>query len=212
MPTLFPVICEECGQGFMVRPYRVGVAKFCSRNCNGRFYARQRDMKALGNTFEAGNKLRQGLRPTNAFTSEQVRGANNPKWKEPIYHKCKQCGVDFEVKRWKLKQPRVTGSFCSNECSSLYRHDNFSGANSPHWVGGIKTYRGRNWQKVRLLVVEVQSGNCADCGRHIGKSLPIHHFKPFREFRSAQEANAVENLIGLCQSCHMHREHPRQTV
>jgi predicted HNH restriction endonuclease len=36
--------------------------------------------------------------------------------------------------------------------------------------------------------------------------LPVHHIKPFREFDHPEEANKPENLIGLCQSCHMKRE------
>jgi predicted HNH restriction endonuclease len=34
----------------------------------------------------------------------------------------------------------------------------------------------------------------------------VHHIRPFREFRDSAEANQRENLIGLCQSCHMKTE------
>jgi 5-methylcytosine-specific restriction endonuclease McrA len=51
--------------------------------------------------------------------------------------------------------------------------------------------------------VAEQNGRCADCYVSVGKSLSVHHIRPFRLFRTASEANARDNLIGLCQSCHM---------
>lgn len=58
-----------------------------------------------------------------------------------------------------------------------------------------------------LAAVEKPCGP-SDYVRHVGKSLPVHHVKPFREFRTVEQANARSNLVGLCQSCHMRREHP----
>lgn len=196
-------ICEICGEIFLVKPYRVETARFCSLSCKGKH---DLSVRKMVNPNLAGNQHRKGLRPTNAFTSEQVAGANNPKWIEPIERTCRNCGAKFYKKPHQLRGDRK-GYYCTPKCRSEYRREHMSGENSIFWVGGKKTYRGRNWQNLRLIVIDEQDGNCADCGTHKGKSLPVHHIIPFREFDSPDEANKRDNLIGLCQSCHMKREY-----
>ncbi len=52
---------------------------------------------------------------------------------------------------------------------------------------------------------------CADCGKteaQTGRELDVHHIVPFRAFSVARhaEANALSNLMALCNECHTRRE------
>lgn len=196
--------CLQCGKEYQVREYRANTTRFCSQACGGRWHILNHPMNPPDIT---GNTLRKGLRPVNAFTSEQVSGKNNPRWVESIKMTCQQCGEEFERKPNEVNRKDHKYLFCSIAC----RVENFktarAGENSPRWVGGPKTYRGRGWKKTRLLAVARDNGTCQDCGKVIGNSIPVHHRRPFREFASAEEANHLDNLICYCQSCHMKNEH-----
>ena len=162
-------------------------------------------VRTMPNDHKFGNKWRVGLRPTNAFTSEQAKAMN--KVPSEIYN-CHQCRNDFEIKPWIARQNKTKSGFrfCSKKCHSSYMSKNKSGENSPHWVGGITTYRGKGWLDARMIAVNRDGGTCQDCGAYIGNSISVHHITPFRLFESAQKANLPENLICLCQSCHMKQE------
>lgn len=200
-------ICEQCGKEYQVRKYRASTSRFCGFSCSGKWSL---SVRTMCNPNLAGNTHRKGHRPANAFTSEQVRGENSPSWKSPIECACIECNRAFYLPPHQVGVGTHKGIYCSAEC----RAENFkrerSGENHPRWVGGIQTYRGRNWKRVRLLAVVRDNGACQKCGRVIGKSIPVHHKRPFREFVTAEEANQLENLICLCQSCHMQVEHSKK--
>ena len=192
--------CEMCGKPFDVRNYRVNTARFCSRSCGGKWQA-QTYLNKKPKTYMLGNKLRKGLRPTNAFTSEQVRGENNPKWVEPVELTCLQCGKLFYLKPWIVRQSNRL--FCTAKCRYTWN----KGENHWHYLGGYDGYRGRSWLTQRALAVTRDNGTCQACGKIEGDSIPVHHIRPYRTFETEQEANDLENLICLCQSCHMKREY-----
>ena len=194
--------CEICSTKFFVKPYRRDRARFCSQKCGGFWHARER-LVNMPKDYMKGNKFRTGLRPANAFTSDEVKGARNPNWKDGIKRQCEHCGTSFKQKPWVARQNGLA-RFCSKDCFTA--SGCFQGNLSVGYVGGAATYRGRCWPAARAVVVSEQDGNCANCGKHVGKSLPVHHKRPFREFKTATEANQRENLIGLCQSCHMKME------
>jgi 5-methylcytosine-specific restriction endonuclease McrA len=137
-------------------------------------------------------------------------GEEHPNWKTKLIFACKMCGNEFKLPEWRTKGKERTNDFCSIKCRSEYKAKYLSGANAPDYVGGIKTYRGKGWIEARSSIVDLQNGNCAICGKHIGSKLSVHHIRPFREFNSVAEANELSNLVGLCQSCHMHVEHPKK--
>jgi 5-methylcytosine-specific restriction endonuclease McrA len=144
-------------------------------------------------------------RPPREYARPPVRrGAANHKWVPALRFTCEQCGLEFERKPWRARG--TANRFCSRPCLETFRRERESGENAPDWVGGPVTRRGRGWLRIRAQVVTEQGGNCAHCGRHVGKSLPVNHIRPFREFASAAEANQRDNLIGLCQPCHMRAE------
>lgn len=160
-------------------------------------------IRKMTNPHRFGNTYRKGLRPTNAFTSEQVKGSANPRWVDEIKFSCEQCKKDFGRKPWLVKQngnPR----FCGREC--FEKSQVFLGEKSVSWVGGEITYRGQGWKQLRLKVVERDKETCQQCLKVVGKSIHVHHIKPFREFESANAANTLDNLISLCCSCHLRIE------
>jgi hypothetical protein len=194
-------VCEVCGDGFWVKPYRRKKARFCSQSCGGVWHAKTR-LAMRDTSYMAGNQWRKGLAPANAFKPGLV-AEDNPNWKPGQERKCEHCSAVFRQKDWVSRQ-NGAARFCSRSCfaaSGCFVEDK-----SSTYVGGKATYRGRNWPLARAGVVEDQSGHCAHCLIYVGRSLPVHHITPFREFACEQEANARTNLIGLCQSCHMRAE------
>lgn len=193
-----PKPCEHCGKIMQVMPYAMRRKRFCSRSCLGK--------------AENVTHLKPGTKPNlTSFRAGEHIGRAHPHWVQPISFVCEYCAMTFYKKPWQTRNPYFSGRFCSAQCRGRYRAECASGENAPDWVGGPKTYRGRGWQLARTVVVSDQNGVCADCGKYVGRGLPVHHIRPFREFSSPAEANARDNLIGLCQSCHMLRE-PRPVI
>lgn len=74
---------------------------------------------------------------------------------------------------------------------------------------GRRDDRGRYWQVQRERAIERDRRRCQSCGvtrAHYqevrGYDLDVHHIVPEREFDSAIDAHALENLITLCKTCH----------
>lgn len=195
--------CVVCKKKYQVLPYRSDTSRFCGFVCSGKWHALNR-LNKLPHDWMIGNQINAGRKPANAFTSEQVRGNKNPRWVDPIKITCTNCGTIFEQKPWLVRQNKTkTGfKFCSQKCKGEYMR----GENNPLYVGGEMTYRGRNWKDQRAKAIKRDNGKCQDCKKKMGDSIPVHHIRPFREFASVEEANHLENLICLCQSCHMKRE------
>lgn len=188
--------CEICGKPFFVKPYRQFRARFCSQSCGGKWHMRHRRMRGPS---LYGNTLRKGKRPANAFPVGHNKGKRLVKY---ITIVCENCGKAFEQAPWMSRQNKTR--YCSSECH--FSHSR--GENHPRYVGGPRTYRGRGWIKQRLLVAQRDNGTCQQCGVYKGLSIPVHHITPYRAFSSPEEANRPENLICLCQSCHMKKEPP----
>lgn len=190
--------CEVCGCIFHVRKYRALSARFCSQVCGGSWHATTR-LAHMPKPYMVGNQFRKGLSPGNKGIPGP-RGENNPNWKPRTIRTCEHCGESFSRPIWVEKQ-NGPQRFCSRECFA--NSGVFVGESSPCWVGGPQTSRGRSWPSARARVVREQEGACARCNALVGKSLAVHHIRPFRLFASSDEANVRTNLIGLCQSCHM---------
>lgn len=191
--------CEVCGIQFSVKPYRAATARFCSQKCGGKWHMQNR---AMPNEHKVGNQWRKGLRPANAFTSEQARTMNIV---EGERHICRNCGAAFELKPWLARQNQSKSGerYCSKKCHSDVMARERAGQLSTQWVGGITTYRGKGWLIQRRHAIERDAGTCQACGKIVGPSIPVHHIRPFRLFSTAADANALANLICLCQPCHM---------
>jgi len=82
------------------------------------------------------------------------------------------------------------------------------GSRCSWYKGGWRKERGPDWLPLRKLVLERDGYKCVKCGmgqeeaRERGHTLSIHHIVPWRDTQD----NSMENLITLCQSCHMKEE------
>lgn len=226
-------ICTTCGKSFRVNPAREKTAKYCSNACRGvnrksvsktmicryckkeyKKYPSQANRSGYCSRVCLGKARITALNETRRSPKEYAvppvrHGKDNNKYVPAIEKECKNCGNIFFRKPWQLNSRGVTGEFCSPYCMGDYRKKNQSGENSPLWVGGITTYRGKGWKDAREMAIQRDRGVCQKCGVYKGNSIPVHHIKPFREFDSIHEANSLENLVCLCQSCHMKSE-PRK--
>lgn len=112
---------------------------------------------------------------------------------------CPQCHCLFKRPvRFKDQDQR---KFCSRECARTFR----SGTKNGMFRGGAVKYRGSEWTAIAKAVRLRDNYRCRRCGTHDeekGKSWPVDHVWPFREFASREAANQLENLVLLCFSCH----------
>jgi len=144
-------------------------------------------------------------------------GLNNPKTgttvpldkRKPVTREvtvCVQCGGPFEVKKSHVSRRRC----CSRECYAAWQSENVTGPDHPSWRGGTFRYYGPSWRAARRAVRE-RDRACLDCGispEELNRALDVHHLVPFRSFGvdRHKEANDLNNLIALCNVCHMNFE------
>lgn len=198
-----PIIkCHCCGLDYVVPNYRIKSSRFCSKACHGRHTAK---IRVFTGAHAIGNKWRVGIPPASKGKPSPSRGR---RFVDYVSHVCNDCGSVFERVPWIDKQSKgdKLGKFCNSKCRNNYISKNKSGENSHLYVGGINTYRGRGWKKIRMLVVARDGGECQKCKKFIGDSISVHHIKPYRLFKSKEEANQLANLVCVCQSCHMKEE------
>jgi hypothetical protein len=91
----------------------------------------------------------------------------------------------------------------------LARYYNGDPTKHPNYQGGPGAPRGPRWNRQRQLARQRDDNTCQACGKTkavAGKNMAVHHITPFRRFASADEANRLDNLICLCQPCHMRIE------
>jgi len=119
---------------------------------------------------------------------------------------CGHCGKETERRPSRLE--RSDTLYCSRECANNDHSDRVSGEGNPRWLGGLDAgnrYYGPNWNEQQRRARERDSHTCQRCGKHrseMGHEMPVHHKTRFEEFDDYREANALENLICLCRSCH----------
>lgn len=113
--------CLQCGKKFMVYPYRIKTAKFCSLSCKSKlFYP-----KILGNIDHShllDNKFRLGKFPWNKGKKfPEMSGKYHPRYVELIKLTCKNCEQIFFRKPWQCKrQNKKLQQFCSRQCVCEY--------------------------------------------------------------------------------------------
>ncbi len=81
------------------------------------------------------------------------------------------------------------------------------------WRHDPITSRGPDWSRQRERARQRDGYRCRLCGAEEKKGHPhdVHHIRPFREFTGGDasqhlQANALDNLITLCKSCHQAAE------
>jgi len=190
--------CKICGEKFLVLPSQValGWGRFCSIACKNKAQCGE------GNPMNGKGKF----------------GKENPNWRGGISSSvvvriCEVCGKEFEATPYQIKLG--TGRYCSRNCQGVWLSGHLSGPNNVNWCGGHDSYRGPNWHKQAKKTRKRDGYICQSCGlsqEGAGRKLDVHHIMPFREFENYQDANQLENLITLCQYCHLTIEHEQRVL
>lgn len=116
---------------------------------------------------------------------------------------CSFCGESMKV--YPSRQDRDR-HFCNQSCYSSWQSENRRGDNHPTWKGGHLGSYGPDWNKARRQVRE-RDKICQRCGTNPNRKLDVHHIQPVRTFENRSEAHTLDNLVGLCRSCHHTLEH-----
>lgn len=83
-----------------------------------------------------------------------------------------------------------------------------------NWQGGItpltrRRIRGIFWKQIANEIRKRDNNICQICGlKGNGKKLPVHHIIPFR----ISKDNNFNNLITVCQPCHMKLENKKNCI
>jgi 5-methylcytosine-specific restriction endonuclease McrA len=78
---------------------------------------------------------------------------------------------------------------------------------NPMWNGGEvpTSWYGKNWRRQRARAKQRDKHTCQQCGiteKDYGRTLEVHHIKPFACFSNQKQANYLKNLVTLCHRCH----------
>lgn len=180
------LICDHCGQSFYRSPAnraRRGSHSYCSRACMAAAF--------VGRTED-----------------------QHPRWKGSETRPCENCGKDVTRPQWAWNKRDLT--FCDRSCFGQWKAKNWTGQDNPCWRGGHPPYYGANWLRQQRDARRRDGHQCQLCGipeSECRRALNVHHIVPFRLFgvERSREANALSNLISLCDRCHMYAERPSQS-
>jgi HNH endonuclease len=203
-------ICPQCNKEFFYYPSMP--KKYCSRQC-------QRDASRITTKCpKCGKEFWYHKSWPRIYCSRgcsaSVNGRKNfGKYADGVGFtetSCDNCGKSFMKQTRDLKKTKH--SFCGVICFGKWLSNNIIGEAHPNWNGGRLPYYGPNWRQQRRNARARDNYTCQKCGiteKKLGKNLDVHHKKPFRKFgiKKYKEANALENLISLCNVCHTTVEH-----
>ena len=115
---------------------------------------------------------------------------------------CANCGGDVNRYPSSVNGENV---FCGRGCYTDWESTQMRGSDHFNWKGGYEPYYGENWLQQRRKALERDGHTCQSCGHAPGdddRDLDVHHVRPVRTFDDPEDANALENLVSLCRSCH----------
>lgn len=237
MPTANGVLvkCHHCGKD-IYRPQwwlKRQSLHFCNNACRGAWASTQTGEKAPAykgamihvQCSQCGKQIERdpgkvkrnehffcGANCWDEWRKVNMRGENNPNWKEPVKTQCATCGTPIERNQARVGTRERKVHFCCKACKYEWMGKFFSGPTSPNWKGGTLKYYGPNWPEQKRLARERDNNTCQVCGctrNKNGKELDVHHVKPFRSFNyipgeneNYRQANELTNLVCLCVKCH----------
>lgn len=115
------------------------------------------------------------------------------------YVLCKMCDKPI----WTM--PSRHHKYCSKKCHNLAMATFPEVMNLDVIQTGRKKYYGSNWLLQRKRARERDRYTCKKCGvteSEYGQELSVHHIIPFVYFETYLEANALHNLISVCEPYH----------
>jgi len=114
---------------------------------------------------------------------------------------CRFCHIEIDLPSW-VDPQAVNLLFCRPECRRAWAEQTPS---LRVCLDGRLGRRGANWELQSALARQRDGFRCRECGiseEELGRQLDVHHLIPFSSFRSSVDANQLENLVGVCPSCH----------
>lgn len=218
--------CKACGAGFSKgnrSRAQFERQRYCSRACYaaGKTLAVVRSCGRCGKPF-----MPPRTRPDIRFCSMACRSNATAKT-------CKFCGGPYRIKSSAASKRLTCSRSCAARLRGVEKRSPHQGKSRPDWVrekvgAGVAAYfsgrperhwnyrggpgqaRKGNWTRQRSLARTRDGNTCRVCrkeGSGLRPNLPVHHITPYRTFTDPIQANHLENLITLCQSCHMKVEH-----
>lgn len=145
----------------------------------------------------------------------EVTGEDHPRYTGQVEVSCTVCESTFEV--YPYRKESDTDLFCSSACFSEWQSERLEGEASPLWQGGSEGYvYGGNWHRQRRKALDRDEHRCRNCDmtpEENGRMLSVHHIEPLKSFDGDfEKANALDNLITVCDTCHMRIEKGDLTV
>jgi len=149
-------------------------------------------------------KLKHGIETNTEHKSRGVAEENptSGEWRDT---ECYTCGVDLHLP--KRRFDRADKNFCSEGCRIDYTINEVMvpGEDHPLYINGEGHDYGPEWPQIRERVIQRDDERCQGCGisrEDYKEDLHAHHITPFRMFDDREKANALDNLVALCGSCH----------
>lgn len=128
------------------------------------------------------------------YCSKSCSSSHTPKRYLRVKKNCKVCGVEYEIKRYRIN----TSLYCSIQCRKKQMP---SKEKHPNWKGGISNRTYESKKIIKKLILEV--GKCEECG--VLENLQGHHKIPYSENKELRED--INNIQVLCVLCHSNK-HP----
>jgi 5-methylcytosine-specific restriction endonuclease McrA len=137
----------------------------------------------------------------------------SPRWKGRDTRPCENCGHPVVRPHWEVDDGMT---FCNRACFGQWKARNWTGEDNPCWRGGHPPYYGANWKRQQREARHRDQHQCQLCGiaeSECRRALDVHHIVPFRLFgvNRYRDANALHNLVSLCDSCHAYAERLSQS-
>lgn len=180
--------CSQCQNDFYVRPSeerKGGI--YCSMKCY-RMNRHKHTNKGFRMSPEARARIAECAKRSKPWLVKDRARA------------CLNCGVVFSH-RYGVTA-KIHQRFCSINCWHRYiktnphEHGNYIDGRSCH------ASRGPNWPGQRLLALQRDGYTCQSCGDS-SAILHVHHIIPFHVFGDNYlAANALDNIVTLCNGCH----------
>ena len=198
------VPCARCGAPVKVFPGRAHRTPYCSQACYQA--SRPKDIEIAVECATCGSVFNRRLSMIRCATQYCSMECSNQPFGEARRTVCDGCGVTFYRKPFKKRGKRYR--FCSVTCRTAHQP---KGSDSPRWRGGHEKSRGASWKTQSHLARERDNHTCQKCGhtpRAPERQIPVHHVIPFGRFgiERHEEANALDNLVCLCDPCHSRLE------
>jgi len=187
-------VCKNCEEIFIDYKHKKRI--FCSRDCDYEYKREERSCQNCGQEFIIQQSIEKKFCSYKCSVEDKRGDIDKDKWEEK---ECSSCSKLFDAYK------NYNRKYCSNEC----RFEGIKGEKHPRWRGGTEDYYGPSFtEPLKREVREETNNKCFKCGidqEDHWRKLDVHHIVPFDEFglENHEEANKKENLVALCNKCHM---------